>query len=123
MIGPLGTTAFAAVGQGSMMVHYLMFPMWGIGTATGAIVSRNIGKGDTDAAGTGGGQGLLLAILSGILFTVIGIVYGEEMLILLGTEPDVVALGSSYLTIVFSFSVFSKSLAWRIKGWIWENGI
>ena len=50
MIGPLGSEAFAAVGQGSMLVLYITFPLWGIGTAAGAIVSRNIGRQDTVAA-------------------------------------------------------------------------
>lgn len=106
MIGPLGTQAFAAVGQGSILQHYLLFPIWGIGTASAAIVSRNIGRRDMAAAESGAGQGLFLAIITGVVFTVGGVLFGRDILLLLGTAPEVVEPGTRYLTIVLSFSIF-----------------
>lgn len=106
MIGPLGSEAFAAVGQGSMLVHYITFPIWGIGTAAGAIVSRNIGRRDTAAAQDAAGQGLLLAIFSGTTFTLVGFVYGREILVLLGTPTNVVEPGTDYLVTVLAFNIF-----------------
>ena len=106
MIGPLGTEAFAAVGQGSMLVHYITFPLWGIGTAVGAIVSRNIGRQDRVAAEQGAGQGLLLAGLSGAIFTVVGFLYGRDILLLLGTPPEVIEPCTDYLVTVLAFNTF-----------------
>ena len=106
MIGPLGSEAFAAVGQGSMLVHYITFPLWGIGTAAGAIVSRNIGRQDTAAAQDGAGQGLLLAIFSGMIFTVVGFLYGRDILVLLGTPDEVLEPCTNYLVTVLAFNTF-----------------
>ena len=45
-IGSLGTLAFAAVGQSSMILFTVVFVFYGLGVATGAVVARNLGKGD-----------------------------------------------------------------------------
>ncbi|HIG47785.1 MAG TPA: MATE family efflux transporter, partial [candidate division Zixibacteria bacterium] len=59
-IGRLGTQAFAAVGQSSMILFTVIFVFYGVGVATGAIVARNLGRNDVISAGKAAGQGMIL---------------------------------------------------------------
>lgn len=106
MVGPLGTVAFAAVGQASMLATYLLFPFWSIGTACAVLVSRNTGRQDMPAARVCAAQGMALALLFGAFFTVVGLLWSEEILLALGTEPDVAATGARYFQILLGFSIF-----------------
>jgi len=108
MVGPLGTTAFAAVGQASMLATYLLFPFWSIGTASAALVSRHIGGQDMVSARACAAQGMLLALVFGVFFTIVGICWSHEILLLIGTEPEVAALGAQYLEILLGFSLFQS---------------
>ena len=104
-IGSLGTLAFAAVGQSSMILFTTVFVFYGIGVATGAIVARNLGRGDRKSASEAAGQGIILGTSIGLIVASVGLMFGEDLMVLLGTEPDVVALAQEYMPIVFAFSV------------------
>ena len=104
-IGSLGTLAFAAVGQSSMILFTVVFVFYGIGVATGAIVARNLGRGDRKSASEAAGQGIILGTSIGLFVASMGLMFGEDLMILLGTEPDVVARAQEYMPIVFAFSV------------------
>ena len=54
----------------------------------------------------GAGQGLLLAIFSGIIFTVVGFLYGRDIVVLLGTPTKVVEPATNYLVTVLAFNIF-----------------
>ena len=56
-IGSLGTQAFAAVGQSSMILFTVVFVFYGVGVATGAVVARNLGRNDHKTAAEAAGQG------------------------------------------------------------------
>lgn len=104
-IGRLGTVAFAAVGQSSMVLFTVIFMFYGIGVATGAIVARNLGRKDHAAASAAASQGLILGANLGLALTALGLAYGGWALTMLGTEPEVIAAATSYMDIVFSFSL------------------
>lgn len=106
MVGPLGTRAFASVGQGSMMASYMIFPLWSLGTATSAVVARYIGAQNMASARQGAGQGILLAVLIGLMFTVVGSYFARDILTVLSTPTDVLDSASAYLSILLGFSVF-----------------
>ena len=88
MVGPLGTRAFASVGQGSMMASYMIFPLWSLGTATSAVVARYIGAQNMASARQGAGQGILLAVLIGLMFTIVGSYFARDILTVLSTPTD-----------------------------------
>lgn len=104
-VGRLGTRAFAAVGQSTMILFTVTFAFYGIGVAASAIVARNLGRRDTATASEAAGQGLLLGALIGIVLTVVGLRYSRFALTALGTAPDVIDQAKSYLDIVFAFSL------------------
>ena len=104
-VGRLGTIAFAAVGQSSMVLFTVIFTFYGIGVAAGAIVARNLGRKDKNAASEAAGQGLLIGIVLGGILAVVGLTFGEQALMALGTEPEVIEAALGYMDIVFTFSL------------------
>jgi len=104
-VGRLGTIAFAAVGQSSMVLFTVIFTFYGIGVAAGAIVARNLGRKDKNAASEAAGQGLLIGIVLGGILAYVGLTFGEQALMALGTEPEVIEAAVGYMDIVFTFSL------------------
>jgi putative MATE family efflux protein len=105
-VGRLGTQAFAAVGQTSMIMMTVTFSLSGVGIAAGAIVARNIGRKDHASASEAAGQGMLLGTMIGVVVTVLGMMFAETVLMWLGTPSDVIEAGTRYLQIVFAGSIF-----------------
>tara|TARA_B100000029_G_scaffold198492_2_gene196803 strand:+ start:40990 stop:42333 length:1344 start_codon:yes stop_codon:yes gene_type:complete len=103
-IGSLGTLAFAAVGQSSMILFTVVFVFYGLGVATGAVVARNLGKGDRKTACEAAGQGILMGTTIGLIVAALGLVLGKDIMVLLGTEPLVVERAQEYMPIIFGFS-------------------
>lgn len=104
-IGLLGTVAFAAVGQSSMVLFTVIFTFYGVGVAAGALVARNLGRDNIAGAREAAGQGLLLGVVIGAGLSLLGLLYGEWALEVLGTEPEVIDAARGYMDIVFSFSL------------------
>lgn len=94
--------AIVAIGLSEL---YAQFPLrigLGLGSATIALSSQDTGRGagaDRDEATT---QALLLGLLVGIPIAVVGVLFGEQLIALLGAAPAVVELGGSYLAIILA---------------------
>jgi len=106
LVGPFGAAALAGYGMGARL-EYLMIPLvFGLGSALVTMVGTNVGAGQVVraervawvgaglAAGVTGSLGLLTAIFPG------------AWLGLFSTDPDVLAAGTRYLTIVGPFYGF-----------------
>lgn len=98
-VGRLGADALAAYGAAIQYV-FLLFPVWqSLSIGTIALVSRRMGSGEPEEAAAFARQSLLLgtaiAVASGIVF----VLFAEPLLVLLGTTPQVAALGAPYLRI------------------------
>lgn len=104
-VGRLGTIAFAAVGQSSMVLFTVIFTFYGVGVATGAIVARRLGQSDAHGASEAAAQGLFIGIALGAVLAAVGLAYGEQALVALGTEREVIEASLGYMDIVFSFSL------------------
>ena len=107
-VGRLGKEAVAAVAMGGTVV-WMLFPMlMGLATGTVALVARAVGAGDRAAASAAAGQSLLLAAVFGVGSALLGGLFAERLLDLMGAEPAVLAGGVAYLRVMLwgSFSVF-----------------
>ncbi|MBT5873835.1 MAG: MATE family efflux transporter [Candidatus Latescibacteria bacterium] len=104
-VGRLGTVAFAAVGQSSMVLFTVIFTFYGVGVATGAIVARRLGQSDADGASEAAAHGLFIGIALGAVLAAVGLAFGEQALVALGTEREVIEASLGYMDIVFSFSL------------------
>lgn len=100
-VGKLGAAPIAGVGVGGMVVMFMMAAMMGLGVGTRAMVARFVGAGDAEGANHAAGQAFFIGACFGAVLAVIGICFSEQILILMGVEPDVVAEGASYMRIMF----------------------
>ncbi len=99
VVGHLGTAPLAALGLCSNVLTVLVGLSIFLAYGTTGTVARRLGAGDRLAALTGGLDGLVLAVLVGVLLAV-----GLELALpavvgLYGVEPEVAALALTYLRI------------------------
>ncbi len=107
MVSRLGTAPLAAVGLSNILIFvflsFLGFPTRIVATA---LVARYTGAGDEEQARCSGGRVLIVGIGLGAVVTVSGLLFSERLLVLMGAEQAVVALGAVYMRVVFSFVWF-----------------
>ena len=100
-VGRIGVNAQAIVALTESMMMILFAIAIGLSMATTAIVARRIGEKNVEAAAQTGVQSIWIATLVSILFSVIGIVWAEELLQLMGAEPIVIEEGKRFTQIAF----------------------
>ncbi len=96
MVGRLGTEALAAVVLGSTTYFMLALICVGVIVAVQPTVAHAVGAGDEEAAARGARQGLWLATLLGVPFT-IGLGYMEDVFLWTGQAPATAALAADYV--------------------------
>ena len=76
----------------------------GLGLGTGAIAlsSQDTGRAATATRNRAVTQAILIGFVSGLPLIVVGLVFSEFFIALLGAEQSVVLLGASYLSLVFA---------------------
>ena len=99
VVGHLGTAPLAALGLSSNVLTVLVGLSIFLAYSTTGTVARRLGAGDRLAALNGGLDGLVLAVLVGVVLAV-----GLELALpwvvgLYGVEPEVAALATTYLRI------------------------
>ena len=68
----------------------------GLSMAATAVVARRIGEKDVQGARVAAVQAIGLGVLVSIVLGIVGILWAEEILQLMGGEPDLIAEGSGY---------------------------
>ncbi len=96
MVGRLGTEALAAIVLGSTTFFTLALLCVGVLVAVQPTVAQAVGAGDETAAGRGARQGLWLALILGVPFT-IALGWAEPVLLATGQAPETAALAADYL--------------------------
>ena len=100
-IGRLGASDIAAVGVAGLIVMLVNSLIMGLFTGYRSMVARRIGARDPEGAVNVARQAFALAVVYSVFLAVIGIVFSEQMLGLLGVQGEVIELGSAYLKINF----------------------
>ncbi|MDO5844046.1 MAG: MATE family efflux transporter [Methanocorpusculum sp.] len=96
-IGHLGDNAIAAGTMSMSVIMVLMTVIFGVVTATAAFVSRAYGSAKYERIQIILAHSLYVAIGLSIIIAVIGFFFSENVLVLLGADPEVVAEGVKYL--------------------------
>ena len=112
MVGRLGADALAAVGIGGMVMYVVMSVFFAIDSGSRAIVSRYYGAGDCTKCGQVCQQALILSVFFGIVLTMAGWFFSDDIFRFMGAEAEVVTLGGEYLKLrlfaaVFIFAAFA----------------
>ena len=103
-VSRLGTDAVAAVGITEALVTILYAIAIGLGMGVTAMVSRRIGAKNPDAAASVTGQAIWLCALLSIVIGVIGVVYAEDMLRMMGASEGVIDQGTGFMAVLLGGS-------------------
>lgn len=103
-VSRLGPDAVATVGLTESVITLVYAVAIGMAMPVTAMVSRRIGEGDHEAAGRVGGQALILALGFGLLVGIPAPLFADDILAVMGAEPQVVAQGSGYATVMLGFN-------------------
>ncbi len=95
-VGQLGERAPAAVGLTESMMTILYAVGIGLAMSVTPLVARRIGEGDPAAAARAGTQAIGLAVLVSLPVALIGILWAEDLLLLMGAQPETAAEGWGY---------------------------
>ncbi|MCB1672556.1 MAG: MATE family efflux transporter [Gammaproteobacteria bacterium] len=107
-VSGVGTDAVATVGLTEAVITLLYALAMGLSMGTTALVARRIGEKNPAAATVTAAQALWLAAFMSLLVGISGILFGADILRLMGAEAEVVETGRTYTTIMFgsSFTIF-----------------
>lgn len=104
----------AQIGEDALTAVSIVFPIQmliicvavGTGIGINSYMSRRLGAGRKDQAEAAASNGVKLAVLNWIVFAIIGIFFSEPFVRMFSDDPDIVNYGTTYLTIIASFSLF-----------------
>ena len=95
-VGKLGSLAVATVGLTETYLFLLYSVAMGLSMAVTAIIARRIGEKNKTEAAISAVQAILLALFISIPFSLAGIFYAKELLMLMGADPWSVDVGYKY---------------------------
>lgn len=95
-----GTTAFAAIGIVFPIIMILGGFGFMLGTGGNAIIGKTLGEGDHKKANEFFTFVVIVTAVTGSILALIGIVFAEPLVLLLGGEGEILTLGAKYLKIV-----------------------
>ncbi|KEO74695.1 multidrug transporter MatE [Anditalea andensis] len=101
-VGRLGSDAIATVGLTEAVIVIVYSIGVGISMAATAIISRRFGEQNYKAAGSAAFQLLLFGGITSIVIGILGWIYGEHILLLMGASEEVLAIGVPYTRIIFA---------------------
>ena len=115
-VAKVSENALAAVGMGFPYQNLMIAVSVGTGVGVNALLSRSLGAKDYETANRTAENGVLLAILSTIVFSIIGVVFARPFFLAQNNDPDIVAQGVAYLSICagLSFGLFLEVMFERL---------
>ncbi len=108
-VGRLGTSASGAVGVvfGFMAIMQAFGFMFGQGS--GSLLSRKLGEKDVAAAGRVASTGFAASFLSGIVIAVLGFIFEDELIVMLGSTDTIAPYAKAYLNNIMFVAPFCVS--------------
>jgi len=108
-VGRLGTSASGAVGVvfGFMSVIQAFGFLFGQGS--GSILSRALGRKDTDSASHNASTGFFASMICGCLISLIGFLFLDQIVMVLGSTPTIAPFAKTYISYILIASPFMGS--------------
>ena len=103
----VGSNALAAVGSSGAIINLLIGFCIGASTGAGVVISQFYGAKNTEGVRKAVHTTMAIALVAGVLLTVIGITMTPSMLRLMGTPDKVFEQSVIYLQVYFGGSLFS----------------
>jgi putative MATE family efflux protein len=96
-VGKLGASAVATVGLTETMLFLVYAVGFGLAMAVTAVVARRVGEGEHEAAAVTAVQATWIAILASVPFALVGIVFAQDLLRLMGADVWTLEQGYPYM--------------------------
>ncbi len=104
-VSQLSKDAFAAVMLTETVATLVYSLAIGISIAAMAMVSRRIGEKNPEGAAKSAAQAILIAIGFSVMISVVGIFFAKDILLAMGAETNVVAIGVPYTQILLGSNI------------------
>ena len=95
----LGTSALAAVGATSVIVSLLVGFFTGLASGASVVIAQYFGARDREKVSAGVHTAILLAVFSGLVFTVLGILTAKVTLRMMNTPQDIMEDAMTYIRV------------------------
>ena len=95
-VASLGAPAVAAVGLTESVLALMYAVAMGLAMATTALVARRVGEKDPEGAARAAVQAAAVAVAASLPFAVVGVLFADDVLRLMGADAGTVAIGAGY---------------------------
>lgn len=96
-VGKLGSKAVTTVGLTESVLTIIYSIGFGISMAATAVVARRVGEKNTSAAKQAAGQTLFIGVALSLIISVVGLLYSQDILQLMGASEELAAYGNGYM--------------------------
>lgn len=97
MVGRLGADSVAAIGLSMQPFNFINATFQGLSVGTTALVARATGAGNRDEAGQIAGQSIMIAVVFGLLISILGTMKAEWIITFMKAEAPVQVIGAQYV--------------------------
>lgn len=118
MVGKLGEKAIASVGIGNQYFFLLNILLLGTFSGISIFTAQYWGKKDVESIKKLLGIGMIFALIIGGLFTLIGLIFPEQIVAIFNQDIEVIKLGGQYITIIcisYIFTALSFNYAMALR--------
>lgn len=99
-VSRIGVNAVATVGLTESVMFLVYSIAIGLSMAVTAMVARRIGEKDEEGGAIAAIQGLIIGVIFSLTISIVGIFFAEDILRLMGGEPELIAAGANYTRIM-----------------------
>lgn len=104
-VNKLGIHAVSVVGLTESVITIVYSVGIGLSAAATAVVARRVGEKNKEAAAHAGAQSIIISVLASIAMGIPGIIFAEDILRLMGAQPEAIAMGTTYAVIMFGGNI------------------
>lgn len=102
-----GSLSVAAVGATGALINLIVNLFFGMSVGAGVTVAHGIGSQDDQRVHRTVHTALAVALVCGVILTIVGVTFCEQFLIWMGTPEDVLPLSATYMRIYFYGMTFN----------------
>jgi putative MATE family efflux protein len=96
-----GSEALAAVGATGALINLMITLFMGLSVGTSVIVAQDYGAGKSAEVSRSVHTSIAISIIGGLIVMVLGLVFCEPLLVMMGTPEDIIGLSVLYMKIYF----------------------
>ena len=104
-VSKLGSYATSTIGLTESVITIVYSIAIGLSMAATAMVARRVGEKNYEEASRSGAQAIMLAISVTIIISILGVIFAEEILAVMGGSEEIVRRGAGYTRIMMASSI------------------